>query len=136
MGFNKFISIEPLAPNTDFSAFTSITFPMNCGYQADYRNPAAALRESELDEAEGADILMVKPSLFYLDVIAEIKQQSSLPLAAYNVSGEYSMLIASAERGWGDLKSLVRESIFALNRAGTDIFISYWANQYNKFLKD
>ena len=106
------------------------------GYQADYRNPSAALRESELDETEGADIQMVKPALFYLDIIAEIKRQSSLPLASYNVSGEYSMLIASAERGWGDLKSLVRESVFALNRAGTDIFISYWANQYNKFLKD
>lgn len=106
------------------------------GYQADYRNPAAALRESEFDEAEGADILMVKPALFYLDIIAEIKRESSLPLATYNVSGEYSMLIASAERGYGDLKSLVRESVFALNRAGTDIFISYWANQYNKLLKD
>ncbi len=106
------------------------------GYQADWRNPELALRESQLDEHEGADILMVKPALFYLDMIAKIKAATSLPLAAYNVSGEYSMLIASADRGWGDLKMLVRESLGALNRAGTDIFISYWANQYNRLIKD
>ncbi|MCP3964878.1 MAG: porphobilinogen synthase [Lentisphaerae bacterium] len=106
------------------------------GYQADYRNWRTALRESHEDEAEGADILMVKPALFYLDVISELRRSTMLPLAAYNVSGEYSMLIASANNGWGDLKALVRESTYALKRAGTDIFISYWANQYDKFLKD
>lgn len=106
------------------------------GYQADYRNRRDALRESLEDEAEGADILMVKPSLFYLDMITELRRRTELPLAAYNVSGEYSMLIATADRGWGNLKSLVRESVFALSRAGTDIFISYWANQYDKLLKD
>lgn len=106
------------------------------GYQADYLNPRAAVRESFFDEAEGADMLMVKPSLFYLDLISEIRAKSLLPLAAYNVSGEYSMLIASANNGWGDLKLMVRESIAAINRAGADIIISYWANQYNKFLKD
>lgn len=106
------------------------------GYQADYRNRSAALRESELDEAEGADILMVKPALFYLDILAKIRASSDLPLAAYNVSGEYAMLHATADRGWGDLKAMVRESIAALNRAGTDIFLSYWANQYNELLRD
>jgi porphobilinogen synthase len=106
------------------------------GYQADYRNLKTAMHESILDEAEGADILMVKPSLLYLDVICRLREQTLLPVAAYNVSGEYSMLIASADRGWGDLKALVRESICALSRAGTDIFISYWANQYDKYLKD
>ena len=106
------------------------------GYQADSRNLNAALRESQLDEQEGADMLMVKPSLFYLDVIAGVKAATSLPVAAYNVSGEYSMLIATAERGWGDLKALVRESVGALDRAGTDIFISYWANQYDQFIKE
>ena len=106
------------------------------GYQADYRNRRVALRESFEDEAEGADILMVKPALFYLDILSELRQRTELPLAAYNVSGEYSMLNATAERGWGDLKALVRESIYALSRSGTDIFISYWANQYDKFLKD
>jgi len=105
-------------------------------YQADYRNQRAAIRESIEDEAEGADILMVKPSLLYLDLIKGIRQKSMLPLAAYNVSGEYSMLIATAEKGWGDLKSMVRESTFALSRAGSDIIISYWANQYDKLLKD
>lgn len=112
----------------------------SCGdrksYQADYRNQRDAIRESLADEAEGADILMVKPSLFYLDIIKELRQKSMLPLAAYNVSGEYSMLIASADRNWGDLKALVRESIFAFSRAGSDIIISYWANQYDKLLKD
>jgi porphobilinogen synthase len=112
----------------------------SCGdrksYQADYRNQRDAIRESLADEAEGADILMVKPSLFYLDIIKEIRQKSMLPLAAYNVSGEYSMLIATADKQWGDLKTLVRESIFSISRAGSDIIISYWANQYNQFIKD
>ncbi len=105
-------------------------------YQADYRNQRDTIRESLEDEAEGADILMVKPSLFYLDIIKELRQKTMLPLAAYNVSGEYSMLIATARNDWGDLKTLVRESIFALSRAGSDIIISYWANQYNELLKD
>jgi len=101
-------------------------------YQLPYNNTSEALRESQLDELEGADILMVKPSLFYLDIIAKTRENTMLPLAAYNVSGEYSMLIASADRGWGDLHAMVRESIAALQRAGTDIFISYWANQYKQ----
>ena len=102
------------------------------GYQASYGDLRSALRESELDEAEGADILMVKPSLFYLDVLSRIREVTDLPLAAYNVSGEYSMLHACAERGWGDLKGMVQESTAALVRAGADILISYWANQYNE----
>jgi porphobilinogen synthase len=106
------------------------------GYQADYRNLRAALRESVMDEQEGADILMVKPALFYLDIICRLRENTLLPLAAYNVSGEYSMLIASANNGWGDLKAMVRESVSALSRAGTDIYISYWANQYDQLLKD
>jgi len=104
------------------------------GYQASYRDLAQALRESELDEAEGADILMVKPALFYLDVIARLRQATRLPIAAYNVSGEYSMLIAAADRGMGDLKAMVRESLFALRRAGADLIISYWANRYGEVL--
>ncbi len=106
------------------------------GYQADFRNLNSALRESEFDETEGADILMVKPAMLYLDVITRIKQQTKLPLAAYNVSGEYAMLIATADRGWGDLKMMVRESIAAMDRAGADIFISYWANQYTMLLNN
>ncbi len=105
-------------------------------YQADYRDANSALRESQFDEVEGADILMVKPAMFYLDLISKISESSQLPIAAYNVSGEYSMLIATANNGWGDLKALVRESTFALKRSGTDIFISYWANQYKTMFKD
>ncbi len=105
------------------------------GYQASYGDLRQALRESDLDVAEGADILMVKPSLFYLDVLARLRDRTDLPLAAYNVSGEYSMLIAAAERGWGDLNGMVRESIAALSRAGTDLIISYWANQYDEIFK-
>ena len=104
-------------------------------YQLPYNNINEALRESRLDELEGADILMVKPALFYLDIIAKLKDDSMLPVAAYNVSGEYSMMMASAGRGWADLQSIVCESIAALQRAGTDIFISYWANQYDKIFK-
>lgn len=100
-------------------------------YQASYGDRRTALRESRMDETEGADILMVKPALFYLDIIQRLRQETDLPLAAYNVSGEYSMLHATAARGWGDLKGMVRESIAAMSRAGTDLIISYWANQYD-----
>ena len=100
-------------------------------YQADYRNANIAKMESIFDEEEGADILMVKPALCYLDMISEVKKQSLLPVAAYNVSGEYSMIHATAEKGWGNLYDMATESIFAINRAGADIIISYWANQYS-----
>jgi len=105
------------------------------GYQASYANLRAALRESDLDEEEGADMLMVKPSLFYLDVLAKLRERTDLPVAAYNVSGEYSMLIAAAERGWGDLHGMVRESLMALDRAGADLIISYWASRYAEFAR-
>ncbi len=103
------------------------------GYQASPANPRNALLESVLDENEGADLLMVKPALFYLDMIKDVKAQTLLPVAAYNVSGEYSMLMATADRGWGDLGDLVRESTMALTRAGTDLIISYWAPRYTEF---
>ena len=101
-------------------------------YQASFGDLRQALRESQLDEAEGADILMLKPSLFYLDILARLRDQTDLPIAVYNVSGEYSMLIATAERGWGDLGAMVRESTLALSRAGADLIISYWANRYEE----
>lgn len=101
-------------------------------YQGSYGDTRQAIRESLMDEQEGADILMVKPALFYLDILNRISKQTDLPIAAYNVSGEYSMLIAQAERGWGDLEKMVIESTTAISRAGADIIISYWANQYNK----
>jgi porphobilinogen synthase len=105
-------------------------------YQQSYGDPKQALRESLMDEEEGADILMVKPALLYLDIISQLRDCTDLPIAAYNVSGEYSALIASADRGWGDLKGMVRESTTAMVRAGTDLVISYWANKYEELLKD
>lgn len=103
------------------------------GYQASYANPRNGLLESVLDEREGADLLMVKPALFYLDMIQSVRAQTLLPVAAYNVSGEYSMLIATARQGWGDLGDLVRESSAAIARAGADLIISYWASRYAEF---
>jgi len=94
-------------------------------YQLDPRNARAARRESELDEAEGADMLMVKPALAYLDVIAAVRAATSLPLVAYNVSGEYSMVKAAAERGWIDEAAVVREILLGMTRAGADLVISY-----------
>lgn len=105
-------------------------------YQASYADLRTGLRESVLDEAERADILMVKPALFYLDVVARLRDRTDLPIVAYNVSGEYSMLIAAADRGWVDLKAAARESTQAIVRAGADLIISYWANRYAEIFTD
>ncbi len=94
-------------------------------YQLDPRNAREAVRESALDEAEGADLLMVKPALAYLDVIAAVRAQSALPLAAYNVSGEYSMVKAAAAQGWVDERAVVPEILRSMVRAGADLVISY-----------
>ena len=102
------------------------------GYQASYRDPGTALRESMLDEAEGADALMVKPALFYLDLIKEVRARTDLPVMAYNVSGEYSMIFAAAEKGYCDLYATARESLYAIARAGATQIISYWAPFYDK----
>lgn len=102
------------------------------GYQLGSGRLAEALAEARMDEKEGSDLLMVKPATFYLDVIAAVREQSNLPLAAYNVSGEYAMLHASAAAGYGDLYALVRENLASISRAGADILITYWANQYEK----
>jgi porphobilinogen synthase len=98
-------------------------------YQLDHRNPREALRESLIDEAEGADLLMVKPALAYLDVLRQIRERTLVPLAAYNVSGEYSMVKASAAQGWVDEGAVVREILQAIRRAGADWIISYHARQ-------
>jgi porphobilinogen synthase len=94
-------------------------------YQLDPRNGREAVRESVLDEAEGADMLMVKPALAYLDVIAAVRARSALPLAAYNVSGEYSMVKAAAANGWVDERAVVPEILRSMVRAGADLVISY-----------
>ena len=94
-------------------------------YQMDARNRREALIEAELDVEEGADILMVKPALAYLDVVADLAENFPLPLAVYNVSGEYSMVKAAAEKGWIDERSIVLENWHAFRRAGADILITY-----------
>ena len=104
-------------------------------YQAPFNDLKQAIRESIEDEKEGADILMVKTALCYLDIISKIKERTLLPVATYNVSGEYSMLIASSERGFGDLKAMVRESTAAIHRSGADIIISYWASRYKEMFE-
>jgi porphobilinogen synthase len=96
-------------------------------YQMDPRNLREALREAELDTLEGADFLMVKPALPYLDVIRAVRAASHLPLAAYNVSGEYSAVKAAAEKGWLDEAAIVRENLLAIRRAGADQIITYHA---------
>ncbi len=96
-------------------------------YQMDPANAREALREVRLDVAEGADILMVKPAGAYLDIIAAVKQDTGLPLAAYQVSGEYSMIKAAAERGWIDGERAMLESLVAIVRAGADLVITYFA---------
>jgi porphobilinogen synthase len=84
----------------------------------------------ELDESEGADILMVKPAGPYLDVIREVREATELPLAAYQVSGEYAQIMAAAEKGWLDLKACRDESLIAIRRAGADMILSYFAKAY------
>ena len=94
-------------------------------YQMDCRNVLEAVREAELDEGEGADLLMVKPALAYLDVVAAVRAATTLPLAAYNVSGEYAAVKAAAARGWLDEARVVRENLMGIRRAGADLIITY-----------
>ncbi len=103
-------------------------------YQMDPANADEAIREISLDVGEGADIIMVKPALAYLDIIYRAKQEFDLPLAAYNVSGEYSMIKAAAQLGWMDEEKAMIESLTAIKRAGADIIITYFALQMAKLL--
>lgn len=103
-------------------------------YQMDPANVDEALREITLDVEEGADIVMVKPALAYLDVIRRVKEEFDLPLAAYNVSGEYSMIKAAAQMGWLDEELIMMEVLTAIKRAGADIIITYFAKEAAKLL--
>jgi porphobilinogen synthase len=96
-------------------------------YQMDYRNSLEAMQEAMLDENEGADILMVKPALAYLDIIKELKLNTNLPIACYNVSGEYSIVKAAAIKGWIDEGKIVKENLSAFARAGANVIITYHA---------
>jgi porphobilinogen synthase len=99
------------------------------GYQQDPRNRREALLEVELDLGEGADMVMVKPALAYLDVIAAVRARVDVPLAAYHVSGEYSMIKAAAERGWIDGQAVALEHTTAIKRAGADLILTYLAGE-------
>ena len=99
-------------------------------YQMDYANVREALLEAELDAEEGADILMVKPGLPYLDILAALREESLLPLAAYNVSGEYAMIKAAAAQGMVDGTQCMVESLTAFKRAGADIILTYFAREF------
>lgn len=100
------------------------------GYQQDYRNAREAQREIDLDIAEGADMIMVKPALAYLDVIAEAAARVDLPVAAYHVSGEYAMIHAAAENGWIDGDAVALEHLTAIKRAGADIILTYFTRWF------
>ncbi len=96
-------------------------------YQQDGANRIEALREVRLDLDEGADIVMVKPAMSYLDIVRDVAEISDVPVAAYQISGEYSMITAAAERGWIDRDAAILESLTSIRRAGAKIILTYWA---------
>lgn len=104
-------------------------------YQMDPANGKEALKEVTLDIAEGADIVMIKPALAYMDIIYQIRQQTNLPIAAYNVSGEYAMIKAAAQQGWINEKKIVLETLTGLKRAGADLILTYFAKDVAHWLK-
>ncbi len=109
------------------AAYSTPLFGDRKSYQMDYGNPNEALREVELDIREGADIVMVKPALAYLDLIYRVRTRFGCPTAAYNVSGEYAMIKAASERGWVDERLAVMEVLTAIRRAGANLIITYFA---------
>jgi porphobilinogen synthase len=104
-------------------------------YQMDPANAREALKEAELDLEEGADMVMVKPALTYLDIIRRVRERFDVPVAAYNVSGEYSMVKAAAQNGWLDEKRVVLEILTGIQRAGADILLTYHAKDVARWLK-
>lgn len=105
-------------------------------YQMDPANRREAMKEVLLDIEEGVDIVMVKPALSYLDIISDVKQNTDLPVAAYNVSGEYSMIKAAAQKGWIDGEKVMHESLLSMKRAGADIIITYFAKEMAQLLQN
>ncbi len=98
-------------------------------YQQDPANRREAIRELQLDLAEGADIVMVKPAMSYLDILRDVADQSTVPVAAYQISGEYAMITAAAQRGWIDRRAAILESLIGIRRAGADMVLTYWATE-------
>lgn len=105
-------------------------------YQMDYHNAREGIKEVLLDEEEGADIIMVKPALAYLDMIAKVKEATNLPVAAYSVSGEYAMIKAAAQRGWIDEAKIVCETAVAAFRAGTQSYLTYYAKELAGYIEE
>jgi porphobilinogen synthase len=104
-------------------------------YQMDAANRREAIREVELDLAEGADMIMVKPAMSYLDVLSDVAEMSPVPVAAYQISGEYAMIEAAAANGWIDRKAAILESVLGIRRAGADMVLTYWAPELARWLK-
>ena len=104
-------------------------------YQMDPANSDEALREVALDVEEGADIVMVKPALAYLDIVRRVKAEYGVPVAAYNVSGEYSMLLAAAANGWIERERAILETLTSIKRAGADIILTYHAREAARLLR-
>jgi porphobilinogen synthase len=105
-------------------------------YQQDPRNRREGVREALLDVAEGADMVMVKPALAYLDVLRDVREAVGVPVAAYNISGEYAMVEAAAARGWIDRRAAVLETLTSIRRAGADVVLTYWALEAADWLRD
>jgi porphobilinogen synthase len=116
------------------AAFSTPKFGDRRTYQMDYSNPEEALREIALDIKEGADMIMVKPALAYLDIIYRAKKKFRMPTAAYNVSGEFSMIKAAAREGWIDEKSAIMEVLTSIKRAGADMILTYHALEAAEWL--
>ena len=106
------------------------------GYQMDYHNRREALKEAAMDLEEGADLLMVKPALSYLDIVREVKEQTQVPVAAYSVSGEYAMVKAAAAKGWIDEASVVCEMAVGVYRAGGDLLLTYFAKSLARYMRE
>ena len=109
-------------------------FGDRAGYQQDPANAVEALREVALDVAEGADMVMVKPALAYLDIIRRVADASPVPVAAYQVSGEFAMVEAAAANGWLDRDRVIMETLTAIRRAGAGVILSYWAAEVARWL--
>lgn len=117
------------------AADSGYKFGDRSGYQMHFSNAREALREVELDIREGADIVMVKPALFNLDIISRVRARFDVPIAAYSVSGEYSMMAAASERGYLNREEVIMEGLTAIKRAGADLIITYFAKEVAKLLR-
>jgi len=134
MGYSVKYSSAFYGPFRD-AADSAPTFGDRRTYQMDPANRDEGMREATFDDLEGADILMVKPALSYLDIIRDLKNNFDRPIACYNVSGEYAMIKAASEKGWIDEERVMMESLLSMKRAGADIIITYFAKEVAKVLK-